>query len=146
MSNALLGYDTAVAIGNAESPSSYTVLQEVTEVTPPNEQVDDVDVTHYKSPARTREFIPGLIDGGEAEVVMNRVPGSTTETLLLGLKTTGSKRAIKITWPNTVSWVFVGHVKGYATEAPVDGPLRATVTFKVDSNTSITIPSSLVLP
>jgi len=146
VTNANIGYNTAVFVGSASSPAVYTELQEVTECTPPNEQVDDVEVTHYKSPGRTREYVPGLIEGGEAEVTMNRVPGSSTETLLLNLKTTGAKRSIKITWPNTVEWVFTGHVKGYSTEAPVDGPMRATVTFKVDTNTTITVPSALVLP
>ena len=140
---ALIGYGTMVEIEIVNSPGQYFELVEVKEVTPPNEQVDDVEVTHYQSPNRTREYIAGLIEGGEASCLMNRHPGSASETMILALKTSGDKTNVRITWPNSVTWVFLGHVKGYETTAPVDGAMEATATFKVDGSQTITIPSPL---
>ena len=111
------------------------------EVTPPNAQVDDVEATHFTSDNRTREYIAGLIEGGEAAVGMNRIPGSTTEILLMGLQTSGTRVAVRIVWPNSTIWEFVGHVKGYETSSPIDDRMTATCTFKVDGSNTITIPS-----
>lgn len=138
---AIIGYGTRVYISDTSSPGVYTELLEVTEVTPPNAQVDDVEATHFVSDNRTREYIPGLIEGGEASVAMNRIPGSTTEIFLMGLQTSGERRSIRIVWPNSTIWEFVGHVKGYETAAPIDDRMTATCTFKVDGAQTITIPS-----
>lgn len=144
---AIIGYGTIVWIANDASPEVYVELLEVKEVTPPNEQVDDVEVTHYQSPNRTREYIAGLIEGGEASVLMNRHPGSATETRILQLKASGAKKNVKITWPSSgtthVTWEFLGHIKGYETTAPVDGVMEATATIKVDGAQTITVPSPI---
>jgi hypothetical protein len=133
-STALIGYGVTVGIATVDSPSDFTDLVEVIEVTPPNQQVDDVEVTHMTSPDRTREYIAGLNEPGECAVVLNWVPGNTTDQLLLGLKTSGARRYFKITWPTspTQSWTFLGHVKGYEPSAPIDDRMTVTATIKVD--------------
>ena len=145
---AIIGYGTTVFVGDSSSPGVYTQLQEVIEVTPPNLQVDDVEATHFTSDNRTREYIPGLIEGGEASVGMNRIPGSATEILLMGLQTSGTRVAVRIIWPPfpssggaSTTWEFIGHVKGYETASPIDDRMTATCTFKVDSSLTLTIGS-----
>jgi len=138
---AIIGYGTTVDVGDGSSPGVWTRLQEVTEVTPPNMEVDDVEATHFTSDNRTREYISGLIEGGEAAVGMNRIPGSATEILLMGLQTSGTKVAVLITWPNGTTWQFLGLVKGYETESPIDDRMTATCTFKVGGAQTITIAS-----
>lgn len=138
---AILGYGTTVQVGDSSSPGVWTALLEVIEVTPPNAQVDDVEATHFTSDNRTREYIAGLIEGGEASINMNRVPGSATENLLMGLQNSGTKVAVLITWPNGTTWLFLGHVKGYETASPIDDRMTATATFKVDGATTVTLPS-----
>ena len=134
---AIIGYLTQVQVEKPTSPGQYFSLLEVKDVTPPNLQVNDVEVTHYLSPGRTREYIAGFIEGGDAAVTMNRVPGSPTEDLILLLQNTGSKVHVKVTWPNNIIWTFLGHVKGYETTSPVDGVMEATATFKVDSSLTV---------
>jgi hypothetical protein len=134
---AIIGYLTIVAVEKPTSPGVYFELKEVKDVTPPNLQVDDVDVTHYQSPGRTREYIAGFIEGGEAACTMNRVPGSATEDLILLLQSTGARTLVKVTWPNGIIWTFRGHVKGYETTSPVDGVMEATATWKVDSSITV---------
>ena len=138
---AIIGYGTTVDVGDSASPGTWTRLQEVIEVTPPNMQVDDVEATHFTSDNRTREYISGLIEGGEASVGMNRIPGSATEILLMNLQTTGTKVQVLITWPNGTTWMFLGHVKGYETSSPIDDRMTATATLKVDGAQTITIAS-----
>ena len=134
---AIIGWTTQVQVEKPTSPGVYFSLIEVKDVSPPNLQVDDVEVTHYLSPGRTREYIAGFIDGGDAAVTMNRVPGSPSEDLILLLQNTGAKVHVKVTWPNAIIWTFLGHVKGYETTSPVDGVMEATATFKVDSSLTV---------
>lgn len=141
---ASIGYGTTVKVGSGDTPDSpdtYTFIQEVIEVTPPNMQTDDVDATHFTSPNRTREYIPGLIEPGEASIVMNRIDGSATETLLLSLQTSGALRTWVITWPNETTWSFLGLVKGYEATSPIDDRMTATATIKVAGAQTVSIPS-----
>jgi Lambda phage tail tube protein, TTP len=138
---AIIGYGTTVQLGDSSSPGVWTFIQEVIEVKPPNIQVADVEATHFISDNRTREYIPGLLEGGDASVGMNRIPGSATEIMLMGLQTSGTKVQVLITWPNGTTWQFLGHVKGYETASPIDDRMTATATFKVDGAQTITIAS-----
>src|SRR5262245_45104319 len=113
--NALLGYATTVWYADALSPGVWTQAHQVIEVTPPHQVADDVDATHFTSPNRTREYIQGLIEPGEASFGMNRVPGGTSETALLSLQTSGAQRMFRFIWPNNTIWDFPAYVKGYET-------------------------------
>ena len=97
--------------------------------------VDQVEVTHMQSPNRYREFISGLLDGGEASFEMNFVPGSTSDDRifeLLNLPTGVSRRrACRISFPNGVTWSFDAEVTGYEPDVPFDDAMTATVTLKV---------------
>lgn len=135
MSEAMIGYGGKVFVESADSPNdsppSYNELAEVTNITPPNFETDDVDVTHMQSPNRTREFIAGLTDPGEASFEMNWVPGSASDIILINLKTAATVVNWKMQWPNGTYWEFTGYVKGYETSAQTEDKMGATVTIKV---------------
>jgi len=135
MSDAMIGYGTTFSIQTNDSPNNspltYTALAEVFNVTPPNQQVDDVDVTHNTSPNRTREFIPGLIDPGECSFEMNFVPSSASDDRIQQLKASGEQVYMRITFPNSTTWDFLGSVKGYEISSETEGKMTATVTVRV---------------
>src|SRR5262245_32304081 len=134
-SEAQLGYGSVFEIQTETSPDAYVAIAEVTNITPPSAQIDQVDVTHMQSPNRYREFISGLIDGGEAKFDMNFVPGSTSDDRffeLLGLPTGVSRRrSCRISFPNGHTWTFDAELTGYEPDIPTDDKMTATVTFKV---------------
>jgi predicted secreted protein len=136
MTDALLGYGTKVAI---KDNGSYADLDEVISVTPPNQQVEQVEATHTQSPNRTREYISGLNDPGECSFDMNFVPGSSSDTRLLALKTSGAYKDTRITFPNAVTWDFLASVTGYEPQAPIDDRMIVTVTMRVSGPTTITL-------
>lgn len=117
-----------------DSPLTYVEVAEVKNITPPNQQTDDVDVTHNSSPSRRREFIAGLIDPGEASFEMNFVPGSASDLRIQGLLTAGTNVNCRITWPNNINWDFVGIVKGYEISAATEDAMTATVTIRTTGN------------
>lgn len=136
MSEALLGYGASFEISNsAQSPTSFVSLGEIFNITPPSAQIDQIDVTHMQSPGRRREFISGLIDGGECSFEMNYIPGSAgdlelNEILDIGVGLT-RRRSCRIRYPNGVTHTFDAELQSYEPSVPTDDRMTATVTFKV---------------
>jgi hypothetical protein len=135
MTDALLGYGSRFAIDDEDSPTNYVEIAEVRSITPPSETIDMIDATHMQSPDRRREFISGLIDGGEASFEMNFIPGNASDqrlNVILNLAAGVSRRrSCKITYPNGVYQIFDGELTGYEKTVPFDDRMGATVTFKV---------------
>jgi hypothetical protein len=138
---ASIGYGTFFHVSQ-NGGTTWTELAEVYDITPPTDEVDEIDATHMQSPNRTREFIPGLIDPGEASFEMNFIPGSDSDELIRDLKTSGERVRCRITFPNGVEWEFSAWVKGYEPAIPTDDKMTATVTWRVTSPTVSTPASS----
>ncbi|MEM9085304.1 MAG: phage tail tube protein [Pseudomonadota bacterium] len=131
MSNAGIGHGTVFSLSTDATDTNLTVLAEIKTVTPPNGIAEDVDVTHFGSPEKRREFILGLIDDGEGEFMMNLVPGSATDSLIRTARTAQDLRAYRIALPASAggTWEIDGtcRVKGYSREIPIDGVMEATM-------------------
>lgn len=115
--------------------TALTALVGVFEMSVPNEQADDVEITHFKSTGKKREYIQGLIETGEGTISMNYVPGSATDILCRAAKDAGDTRAFKIVLPDDAGdplWEIDGfcYVKGYERDIPVDDRMTATLTVK----------------
>lgn len=123
-----IGYDTAFAIKDG---ASFVSLAEVYEVTPPEVSVDQVEVTHFKSPGRSREYIAALSDNGTASASMNYVPNSATDQFIETLLTSGDTAEMQITYPNGVTVTFNAFVASYEKAIPVADRMTADVSFKV---------------
>ncbi|WP_315920438.1 phage tail tube protein [Mesorhizobium sp. SP-1A] len=145
---ASIGYGSFFHISE-DNGATWTEIAEVNTITPPNDKLDQIDATHMQSPNRTREFIPGLIDPGEAPFEMNFVPGSPSDLKISALKIAGTRVKCRVTFPNAVTWVFSAWVSGYEPAVPTDDKMTATVTWKVTGSTVSTpaaAPANTVLP
>ncbi len=71
MSKAILAHNTKVEF--SADGTSWAEVQEPKNFASPEPQIDKVDVTHLRSPERTREFIQGLKDPGEVSFDANYV-------------------------------------------------------------------------
>ena len=148
MTDAKIGYGSVFEI-STDSGSNWTTIAEVFNITPPSDTVDVVDATHMASPNRTREFILGLQDPGEASFEMNFVPGSASDAYIQARKAAGVPVLCRITFPNNVTWTFDGLLTGYAPAVPNEDKMTATVTFKVTGSYSAeaaAAPTNVVLP
>lgn len=130
MSDAILGYGITYEISTTTGGSIYTELGEVTDIELPSDETEEVDVTHYQSPDRTREFIAGLINTGDAGFTINWIPGNATDVLLRGLRISGATRNHRLTFPNGTTVTYPAFIKGYAPSAPIDDRLTAQFTVK----------------
>jgi len=137
---ASLGYGTVLEIALASAPTVFTYIREVFEASPPSDTDETVQVTHFGSPNRTHEYVPGFTDGGEASFQMNYVPGSETDVFLLSIK--GKKLVARLTFPNGVRIVFNCSRQGYETSVPNAEKMTATLTLKVSGEPSQSEPAA----
>jgi len=107
----------------------------VVSFTLPSAETETVEATHLKSDGRRREYIAGMIEDGELEVVLNYIPGSATDTLIRTAATAGNARAFMAVIPRaTANWNITGTciVTGYDRgSVEADGKMEATMTVRL---------------
>lgn len=145
---ASIGYGSLFDISR-DSGATWLTLGEVFDITPPSAAVDVIDATHMSSPNRTREFIAGLTDPGDASFSQNFVPGSAADVTIRAIRLSGERVICRITYPNATVWKFDGFLTGYNPAVPTDDKMTAEVTFKVTGSTIVeaaAIPAVLTGP
>lgn len=135
MSDAQIGYGSKFLMQATAAATTLTKLAEVTAVSLPNEQIAEVEVTHYESPGRTREYIPGLTDAGELTIGINWIAGSATDKMIVAAKADGKVRTMRVVVPDSTAngqmFTFPGFVRGYERDAPIDDRMTAQITIRV---------------
>lgn len=139
MSEARIGWGGKLYLSTDNTEANLVQLAEVRDVTFPQDEADEHEVTHLLSPGRRKEFIQGLIDGGEMTATFNYDPGSATDLLLTAAKDTGTTRKLRVVIPDndglgTAAWnqVVSVFVKRYAPDTmEANAPITATATFRV---------------
>lgn len=134
---AMIGLGITLEMADLATPMTFVAIAEVFNVNPPSQTDDVVEATHYGSPNRRREYIPGLVESGEVSFDMNYVPGSDSDVLINAAQ--GVEKILRLTFPNGVSMVFNAIRQGYEKNAPLDDRLTATVTFRVTGDVSQSI-------
>lgn len=131
MADVTIGWGAEFHLDDASNV--LTELGEITGISLPNPQMEDVEATHFKSPNRRREYIAGLIEDGEGTFEMNYNPGSATDVILRAAIADGVTRSYKIVVPDGAgSWEITGDciVKGYERNVPIDDRMTASVTIR----------------
>lgn len=138
MTDARIGWGGELHVSTDNTEANLVELIEVRDVNFPQDEADEHEVTHLKSPGRRKEFIQGLIDGGEFTATFNYVPGGATDLLLTAAKDVGTTRKVRIVVPDESgtgtadwNWTFSAFVKRYAPDAmEPNAPMTATATFR----------------
>lgn len=115
-----------------------TTISEVTSISAPNLSADSIDVTTHGSSGRYREFIQGLRDGGEISIE-GFYTTSSANTILTQLNTSATATAtIDLpTTPSTTRFTATVICTAFSSEAPVDGVIGYSATFKVTGQPSL---------
>lgn len=125
---AMIGYGTVFEMAEEATPTVFVALGEVINIDPGDDEDEEVEATHYTSPDRTREYIPGLTTPGEATIEGNYIPGSATDVMIIAAR--GKKNVGRITLPNGVRKTFPVVRRGYNQAIPIDDRMTFTATFK----------------
>ena len=141
---AVIGWGSVLSLGNDDGPpETFTEVTEVTAFEPPDEQGDDHEVSHYGSPDRTKEYVRGMIDGGEASFTINYNPAVyQIHQDLVALKASGAVRNWKFEFPDGMETdAFPAYIKGFKPKLGPNDPLTADITLKVAGATVRTLPA-----
>lgn len=123
----------AMAAALADIDDEESVWAEVTGLKPPGETWDTAEATHFGSPGRRREWIKTLIDGGEADIVVNYVPGSPTDLAMQAAFASEDAFFYMFFIPKKVGgWLIKGEVlvTGLEPEVPLDERMQKTARLK----------------
>ena len=102
--------------------------------------MDTIDVTSHDSTGAWREFVAGLIDGGEITLDLVFDPDNTGHTNLRTDLTsrTSNTYDVRFVDPTPQIWSFTGFVTAFSPDASVDGDLTASVTIKATGAITVT--------
>ena len=127
------GWGGEVWISTDGTAANLTELNEVRSFTPGSSTVERVETTTLKTPNRRRTYTKGLIDSGEAEIVLNARRGSDTYNLLKAAQVDAGDRYVRFNYPELGTLVWTQDVMGAVTnidegEVTPDGNMELTVT------------------
>lgn len=146
-----IGYGTVVRVGRGEGPS-WTQIMGGEQAGIPSQPPEDIDVTHFQSPGRTRETKPGLKPVADYALELQYWPGSPTDTLLLELdeKTAKGERELvllEITPNGGSTWVFMAYLNEYVPSSSVGDKQMVAANWKVQARVFVeSAPANTLLP
>ena len=120
-------------------------LAEISAISGPSMKVDTIDVTHYASPDKFREYVVGLIDGGEVTIEGNFITGDTLGQVAFTTDFYAlTKREVIITGPTAAAFTltFDALITAFEPDYAMDGRLGFTATLKVSSKPVLAITAS----
>lgn len=133
MTDAKLGYGTKLKMSDMATPTP--VFSEIGEIKDgPNDEdsVDLVEVTNHQSPGKRREYIGGLIDGGEVTFTVNYIPDNPTHDRSTGLQAKiGQNIDFRLEEPGMLQgFGFAAIVMNCSRSYPVAEAMEMQVTIK----------------
>lgn len=122
------------AVPITEANASAATFDEVIALKPPSDSTDTTEVTHFQSAGRYREWIKTLIDGGEADIQVNLVPGSPTHLAMQAASQSEDAYYYRflIPAPDGAFWQIDGEalVTSFDPEVPLEDRMVATSHLK----------------
>jgi predicted secreted protein len=125
-------------------PTSWDYIGAVTNVGGPSLMVDTIDVTAHDSADAAREYVAGVIDGGDINIEGNLVDAASGQELTELIDTRETVCfCVKFPTTGTVAdaydtWLLAGAVVGFETQAPFDGKLGFTAGIKLSGKPFLT--------
>lgn len=128
------GWNGEVWISTDETEANLAKLVGVRSFTPGSSSVERVETTTLDTPSRRRTFTKGLIDSGQAEIVLNARRGSDTYSLLKAAQAAAGERYVRFNYPELGVLDWTDDVMGEVTdidegEVTPDGNMEMTVTI-----------------
>lgn len=139
---ARIGWGAELQLSTSSAVAGLIELGEVRSFNVPQDEADEHEVTHFKSADRRKEYIQGLIDGGEISATLNYVPGGATDLMLVDALDTGTVRAVRFIIPDqtgAAAWRITtsGFVRRYSPDTvEPNAPITATLTIRITGASS----------
>lgn len=131
-SQATIGLDTTIEIGDGASPEVFTAILEPKDIDGPEITQEDVDVTHMQSTGGFRESMPTFKSSGQVTFKCNYVKTDAGQIALIA-----SANAVPATLKNYKETLPDGTIFTFAATpsvkwtVPMAGPEELSVTLKI---------------
>lgn len=139
MSNAISAFGTLLKMGDGASPEVFSTIAEIRTIGGPSFKADVLDATVHNTATPWREFISGLLDGGDIQMEVNFIPTGATHTAataggLLHAFRNRTQANYQLVFPDSgnTTWTVPMIVTGFQMSANPAEILSASVTFKVN--------------
>jgi len=139
--DATKGYGAVLYYGDSSTvagSTTWTAVAQVRDITLPTVEADDIDVTNQDSTGGAREYIPGLIEGGECEFELLFKKSAVTAVYALLATQKGWRVTVNDHATADSKWEFDGYVKSFGGEIPLEDPVMCSVTIKVTGKPAFT--------
>lgn len=132
MTNAALGYGTKLKLGDGASPEVFAEIGEIVDGPEDSDSAELVEVTNHQSAGSRREYIGGLIDGGEITFTVNYDPDGATHDRTTGLQAyVRQTKNFRLEEPgNTLGYEFAAIITNVSKSYPVASAMQMQVTLK----------------
>lgn len=122
------------------------LIAEITNLTGPELTLEEIDVTSHDSADDFREFIGGLLDGGEVSIEGNFIASDTDGQIgLMSDQLAKTLQSFVITFPTSVTatWTFSALVTKFkAADFPLDDAQKFSATLKISGKPVLAITAS----
>ena len=121
---------------------NYRELAELISISGPTQKVDTIEVTSHDSASAFKEFIAGMIGGGEITVEGNFIASDTYGQIVFNTdKQARNKRTIWIVMPMAVGAAWTAEAIATALEMsyPHDGKLGLSATLAITGKPTLTV-------
>lgn len=131
MTNAALGYGVKLKMGDGASPEVFAEIGEIKDLND-EDSAELKEATNHQSPGSRREYIGGLIDGGEITFTVNYDPDGATHDRTTGLQAfIRQTKNFQLEEPgNTDGYQFSAVITNVGKAYPVDDIMEMSVTLK----------------
>lgn len=146
-----IGYGTVIRVGRGAGPT-WTQIMGGETAGVPSQPPEDIDVTHFQSPGRTRETKPGLKPVADYSLELQYWPGSATDLLLTelaDLTSAGTREIVllEITPNGGATWVFQAYLNEYVPSSSVGDKQMVAAAWKVQARViAAAAPTNTLLP
>ena len=113
---------------------NYNKVLEITSISGPSQSRDAIELTSHDSSNSFREFVAGIIDGGEISIEGNFITGDALGQIKFHTDLQdGEKRSCFIVMPMAVggAWSFEAIASGFESTYPFDDKIGVSGTLKI---------------
>lgn len=130
MSSALKSRGTQIQVDTGGL--SFASIPEAKDITFPNPNTAEIDVTNQDSPSNSKEFKAGDVDFGTVTFSVNYIHDNVRHIALVADQAAGTERNYRVLMVGSVLAVqFTAYVQSVTRRAPVNGVYEMDITLRV---------------
>lgn len=138
-SGAKHSYGSQLKIGDGAGPEVFTAIAEVQKISASGIKLDALETTNLASPDGYREFVGGLLDGGEISLSLKFLPDLAGHAALVTDQNAKTLRNFEWHIPTTTAkkFSFAALITSISIDTDVEKVIEAEVTLKISGKPTL---------